>query len=191
MKRRIFASSIGVVLAGVSYACSDNPVRPPADVATITPRAAVTPPPEASLTVQVQVPASMRTAPFNVDRYLTVPPSFAVSVFARISGARFIAVAPNGDVLVSRPSSGSVSLVRPGANGADPSVFTWASGLYRPHDIVFHTISGTTYVYVAEADKIARYSYSDGGTTGQGRQVIISGLPNASSPELGGSYGHD
>ncbi|MEP6507027.1 MAG: PKD domain-containing protein [Gemmatimonadales bacterium] len=133
----------------------------------------------------------MATSPFNVDRYLTVPPNFAISVFARVGGARFMAVAPNGDVFVSNPGSGAVYLVRPGTGGADPTQFTWASGLYKPHDIVFATIGGTTYVYVAEADKIARYTYNASVTTGQERQVLISGLPNASLPELGGSYGHE
>ena len=102
-----------------------------------------------------------------------------------------MAVAPNGDVFVTNPGAGTVYLVRPGSGGADPAVFTWASGLYKPHDVVFASIGGVTYVYVAEADKIARYTYNSSVTTGQGRQVIISGLPNASTPELGGSYGHE
>ena len=179
MKRARLVRLSSVSLAGVAglYACSENPVETPAAASGLAPRAAVVPPPSASLTVKVQVPASMRSSPFNVDRFLTIPPNFNISVFARIGGARFLAVAPNGDLLVSRPGAGSITLVRPGVNGADPTYFTWASGLYRPHDIVFHTLNGTTYVYVAEADKIARYVYSSGGTTGQGRQVIISGLP--------------
>ncbi len=177
----------------VATACSDNPVRAPAsgDDMAFTPRAAVNPPPGASLTIKVDVPASMRSSPFNVDRFLTVPPNFTIAVFARVGGARFMAVAPNGDVFVSNPGAGAIYLVRPGAAGADPTTFTWASGLYRPHDIVFATIGGTTYVYVAEGDKVSRYTYSATSTTGQGRQVIISGLPNASSPGLGGAYGHE
>ncbi len=189
-------AAVAAVLCVNAVACNDDPsrsVNPAGETSIARPglRASVVSPPAASLTVQVTVPASMRSAPFNVDRFLTVPPNFAVSVFARISGARFMAVAPNGDVLVSNPGAGSIYLVRPGAAGADPTVFTWASGLYKPHDIVFATIGGTAYVYVAEADKVARYTYNDAITTGQGRQVIISGLPNASSPELGGSYGHE
>src|SRR5688500_17332829 len=165
------AGVVSLTVAGM-FACSDNPVRPQQDV-SLKPRAALNPPPGASLTVQVQVPVSMRTSPFNVSRFLTVPPNFAVSVFARVSGARFMAAAPNGDLLVSRPGSGSITLVRPGVNGADPTLFTWASGLYKPHDVVFHTLNGTTYVYVAEGDKIARYTYTLGQTAGQGRQIII------------------
>jgi glucose/arabinose dehydrogenase len=147
-------------------------------------------PPGASATVTVTVPVSMRTAPFNVTRSLIVPPGFSASVYARVPGARFMAVAPNGDLLVSNPGAGTVYMVRARA-GANPTVTPWASGLYKPHDIVFHTIGTQTYVYVAEGDKIARYSYTTGDSTGKSRQVVISGLPSASSPELGGSYGHE
>ena len=58
-------------------------------------------PPGASVTAPVQVPAALRTAPFDVSRSLTVPPGFTISVYARIGGARFMALAPNGDLLVA------------------------------------------------------------------------------------------
>lgn len=82
-------------------------------------------------------------------------------------------------------------LVRPGAQPGDPGVVTtFASGLRNPHDVVFHNINGTTYVYVAESHQINRYIYNFGDTTAHDREIIITGLPDASSPELGGSYGH-
>src|SRR5688572_24531134 len=129
-------------------ACSDDPARPVTGpgVDNLRIASAAVAPPAASLTVLVQVPASMRTPPFDVDRYLTNPPNFSISVYARIGGARFMAVTPNGDVLVSNPGAGSVRIVRPGVSGGDPTVSTWASGLNQPHDIVFHTLNGTTYV---------------------------------------------
>jgi hypothetical protein len=74
-------------------------------------------PPGASVSVRVQVPASMRTPPFDVDRYLRIPAHFNIAVYARISQARFMAVAPNGDLLVSQPSTGRVKLVRPKGAG--------------------------------------------------------------------------
>ena len=95
-----------------------------------------------------------------------------------------MAVAPNGDLLVSNPGAGIVSIVRPGVGGADPAVSTWASGLNQPHDIVFHTLNGTTYVYVSETDKVARYTYTSGDATGQGRQVVISALPGGGQHSL-------
>src|SRR5215211_563065 len=57
-------------------ACSDDAPRPVTGPGTDNLRIASTAvaPPAASLSVLVQVPASMRSAPFNVDRYLTIPP---------------------------------------------------------------------------------------------------------------------
>jgi hypothetical protein len=76
-------------------------------------------PPGASVSTLVTVPASMRSSPFNVNRNLTVPPNFSISVYARIGGARFMAVAPNGDLLVSHPGSGRVILVDWNGDGSD------------------------------------------------------------------------
>lgn len=166
-------------------ACTDDAPRPVMGPAAQSLRIAssVTAPPAASLSVLVTVPASMRTSPFNVDRYLTIPPNFSIAVYARVGAARFMAVAPNGDLLVSNAGS-TVYLVRPGVSGGDPTVSTWASGLNQPHDIVFHTLNGTTYVYVSETDKVARYTYTTGDLTGQGRQVIISSLPGGGGHPL-------
>ena len=44
---------------------------------------AVSSPPGASVSARVQVPASMRWAPFDVDRYLNVPPNFSIVVLIR------------------------------------------------------------------------------------------------------------
>jgi len=131
----------------------------------------------------------MRWSPFDTTRKLNVPPNVSVEVLARVGGARFLAVAPNGDIFVSQPYAGNVVIVRP-RTGQDPSYFTFASGLNLPHDIVFHKIGSTTYVYVAEADRIARYIYSSGDTVGRNREVVATGLPDSSLPELNGSYGH-
>ena len=132
----------------------------------------------------------MRAAPFNVNRYLTVPPDFTISVFARLSGARFLATAPNGDLLVSQPGAGKVLLLRQAGTG-DPAVFTFVSGLRRPHDIVFHTVGSTSYVFISETHQINRYTYTTGATTAGQRTIVVSNLPSSSSPELGGAYGHE
>jgi glucose/arabinose dehydrogenase len=167
-------------------ACMDDSARPVTGPNAQNLRIASTAvaPPAASLSVLVQVPASMRYAPFDVDRYLTIPPNFSIAVYARLVGARFMAAAPNGDLLVSNPGAGSIYIIRPGASGGDPTISTWASGLNQPHDIVFHTLSGTTYVYIGETDKVARYTYTSGDVTGQGRQVVISTLPGGGGHPL-------
>ena len=146
-------------------------------------------PPAASVSTVVQVPASMRTVPFDVTRSLVVPPGFAISVFARIPQARFMVVAWNGDLFVSQPAAGRVWLVRP-RPGNDPAVSIFVSGLRNPHDVVFAIVGGLKYLYVAESHQVNRYVYRDGDTVAGLREIIITGLPDASSSELGGSYGH-
>ena len=131
----------------------------------------------------------MRWTPFHVDRYLTVPPDFTISVYARVNQPRFMAVAPNGDLLVSQPTTGKVLLVRPNGGGA-PLISDFATGLSFPHDIVFHQIGTTTYVYITESHQINRYVYNAGDLTAHNRQIVVTGLPVASTPELNGTYRH-
>lgn len=137
----------------------------------------------------VAVPAAAASPPFDVPRSLTIPKGFSIRVFARVASARFMAVAPNGDLLVSSPDKGSITLLRPAANGM-PQRFVFASQLHHPHDIVFHTLNGKQYVYIAESNRIIRASYSTGQTSIGAIQNVVGSLPDASSPGLKGSYGH-
>lgn len=155
----------------------------------LMPAAAVNTPLGASVSTQVEVPISMRFAPFDTDRYLNLPPNFAIAVYARIDKARFMAIAPNGDLLVSQPSTGKVLLVRPNGSG-DPVITDFVTGLRNPHDIVFHTIGATTYVYISESHQINRFVYNLGDTTAHDRQIVVTGLPDNSTPELQGVYAH-
>lgn len=143
----------------------------------------------ASVSTRVSVPPSMSYSPFNIDRYLNLPLGFSISVYARVGGARFMAAAPNGDLFVSQPDAGKVMLVRPNPDG-DPSISEFATGLRNPHDIVFHTIGSTTYLYISESTQIDRYIYYSGDTAAHDRQVVVGGLPDASTPALHGSYAH-
>ena len=182
-----------LLLAALTLAAcrDDQSVAPTATDVPIAVRSAIAADaPGASATVNVTVPASMRSAPFNTARTLVVPPGFSAAVYARVPGARFMLALSNGDLLVSNPGAGTVYLVRP-RGSADPTVTAWASGLYRPHDLVLHTVGAQPYVYVAEGDRITRYAYTAGDSVGQGKETIITGLPSARSPELGGSYGHE
>ncbi|MDB5762575.1 MAG: sugar dehydrogenase [Herminiimonas sp.] len=145
--------------------------------------------PVASRSVRVAVPDGMNTSPFDVPRMLAVPQGFAIAVFARVDNARFMAVAPNGDLMVSNPEAGKVILLR--ANGkAAPRQFDFASGLQRPHDIVFHTSGKATYIYIAESNRIIRAPYTPGQTGIGAVQTVVANLPDASSKELKGHYGH-
>lgn len=143
----------------------------------------------ASKIVALQVPVGMDGPPFDVPRTLTVPPGFDIRIFARVPNARFMALAPNGDVLVSSPAAGTVTLLRPNGNAA-PTAFTFASGLSLPHGIAFLTVGAITYVYLAESNRIIRAPYIGGATAIGPIQVVVDNLPDASTPGLGGAYDH-
>lgn len=143
----------------------------------------------ASISTALQVPDALAAPPLNTSRSLQVPPGFGIRVWARVPGARFMALAPNGDVLVSVPSEGKIVLLRERANDV-PQVSDFASGLHNPHDMVFHTIGQQTYLYVAESNRVSRSVYRSGDTQRADSEVVVDDLPDDSTPELRGSYGH-
>lgn len=163
-------------------------------VAGGTPTASTGAPPSmlaaaASVVQPLEVPSALASGPFGSPRNLTVPPGFGIRVWARVPDARFMALAPNGDVLVSVPDEGKIVLLRERA-GDVPQAFDYATGLRNPHDMVFHRIGDTTYLYVAESHRVTRSVYQSGATTGGERAAVIADLPDDSTPELRGAYGH-
>jgi hypothetical protein len=80
-------------------------------VSTLTPSESATPP-GAQVPVKVAVPEQWRSSPFDRERVLTVPVGATISVVARVPGARFLVVSPNGDILVSQPRRGKIWLIR-------------------------------------------------------------------------------
>jgi glucose/arabinose dehydrogenase len=88
---------------------------------------------------------------------LTVPPGFAIDVFAdKVGSVRFMAIDPAGTLLVSEPSAGRV-LALPDKNGdgkAD-SVQTVVTGLDQPHGLAFHDGA----LYIAETSRVQRFAY--------------------------------
>lgn len=178
------------VLAAVP-ACSSAPApaAAPRAVSSTPPPTEAAAAPLSRATVIVTVPAALRQAPFDVPRQLTVPAGWTASVYARVPGARFL-TRLGGDHLVSRPSAGSVMLVRRQADGTGVAT-PWVTGLRKPHDVVVSRQGLATYVYVAETNRVVRYAWRPGDLTARSAQVVVSGLPDASSPELRGSYGHE
>jgi glucose/arabinose dehydrogenase len=139
----------------------------------------------AASAVPVNVAADLAAEPFDVPRELRVPAGFAIDVWARANNARFIAVAPDGDVLVSQPAQGSITLFRPRATGS-PEAITYARGLNQPHDMVFHVLNGRMYLYLAEANRVTRYEYQEDALALPSGQVIVKNLPTrrlAGEPE--------
>jgi glucose/arabinose dehydrogenase len=103
--------------------------------------------------------------------------------------ARFLAVTPDGRLLVSQPSTGRVLLVRRAAGGVG-QVSTFLTGLRLPHDLVIASLGGRTWLYVAESNRVRRYPYQPGDRSARPGQTVVANLPDASTPELRGAYAH-
>jgi glucose/arabinose dehydrogenase len=138
---------------------------------------------------RLEVPAALADPPFDNDRNLVVPPGFGIRLWSRVEGARFMAPAPNGDILVSVPGEGKIVLLRDRPNDV-PQVFDYVTGLRNPHDMVFHRIGEITYLYVAESNRISRSVYRPDETGRNTTEVVVDNLPDNSTPELQGNYGH-
>lgn len=172
----------GLALALV--ACSPDEPAAPAGTASSTtlPSGAAAVPALAGTAVRPL--AGTGTAPFDETRRLQAPPGWTVTVWARVAGARLLAWTPDGRLLVSRPRSGDVIELIPGQGQAPPAQRTLVSGLNQPHGLAF---AGDT-LYVAESDRVDGFTYRAGAVSG--RRVVVDGLPDAKSPELGGAYAH-
>lgn len=139
--------------------------------------------------VALEVPPALADGTFTSPHTLRVPPGYGIRLYARVPGARFLARAPNGDLLVSNPGAGTITLLRASADGPPQSI-PFASGLDHPHDMVFHVIGGTMWLYVAESTRVTRSAYNDGDNQREAATTVVAGLPDASLPELRGAYSH-
>ena len=186
--RRAFSSLVVIALlatgCGGPTATTATPSGSPVPSGSTAPTPAR--PPER---VPVEVPARLDDAPYDKPRQLTLPAGWKASVYARITKARFMSPTPSGDLLVSQPSTGRVWLVRRGGDGTGRAT-EFIGGLDRPHDIVFTELSGKTWVFISEADRVMRYPYTNGDTRAGRGEVVVDGLPSTSTPELGGQYAH-
>jgi glucose/arabinose dehydrogenase len=133
--------------------------------------------------VSVTVPAGLDAAPLDVPRQVLIPPGWTMSVFARVPSARLAAWAPDGTLLVSVPARGSVVRLVPDARGA-ATASVLLEGLNQPHGLTF---SGST-LYVAQSDRVDAYAYASGAATAP--EPVVTGLPDAKSPDLRGAYAH-
>lgn len=94
-----------------------------------------------------------------------VAKGFAVSIFAeKLSSARWMAVAPNGDVFLAEPTdnAGKITVLRDtnGDGKADARFTFLSSGIAYPHGLAFHD----GYLYVGGLKAIWRFAYKDGQT---------------------------
>src|SRR5262245_36823867 len=108
----------------------------------------------------------------SADMTLRVPPGFRATIFADgLTSARWLAVAPNGDVFLAEPDRegssadapgrGKITLLRDANNDGKAEIReTYAEGLKWPHGMAFSNGN----FYVADALGIYRYAYKDGDT---------------------------
>jgi len=104
-----------------------------------------------------------------------VPQGFAVSVFAQnLSNARWMAVAPNGDVFLAEPTrdGGKITVLRDsnGDGKADKTFTFLSSGFVYPHGLAFHD----GYLYVGDLRGIWRFAYTDGQTSAGKPEKVTS-----------------
>jgi glucose/arabinose dehydrogenase len=140
--------------------------------------------------VQVMVPVSQRKSPFNQDRYLQVPKGFKIAVLARLPRARFILSVTPSDTLVALPFAGKIVLVRENADGS-VRLIDFLEHLRKPQGMALWRGSQDSFLYVAESNRVIRMPFNPGSDAPGNPEVIIGDLPDGSSPELHGAYGHD
>ncbi len=86
------------------------------------------------------------------------PPGFAVSVFASgLFQPRWMEVAPNGDVFLSQPDEGKVSLLHDQGQGK-VLITTYARGFDGVHGLALHG----GFLYVADRKAVWRLPYREG-----------------------------
>jgi glucose/arabinose dehydrogenase len=176
--------TVGLALALTAACSSDEPAGFPPPAAGTVPASAPATKAPALATTTVRPLAGTEAAPFDRARRLQVPPGWTVTVWARVPGARLLAWAPDKRLLVSRPRTGDIVELAPGQGDAAPTQRTLVTGLNQPHGLAF---TGST-LYVAESDQVDGFRYAAGTVSGQ--RVVVGGLPDAKSPELGGAYAH-
>ena len=124
---------------------------------------------------------SSRTVPRPANWLPQVPKGFTISVFASgLIDPRFLALAPNGDVFVTEPGAGKITLLRD-ANGdrrAD-ATYTFARGFDRPHGVAFHDGA----LYVGDLNAVWKLGYTNGATMAGARTRITQ-------QSFGGKNGH-
>jgi glucose/arabinose dehydrogenase len=119
--------------------------------------------------VTLSVPSSLRSGTLSSPHQLEVPKGWKASVWARPSAARMEAVTPEGRLLVSEPSLGSVIELGGGKVATDESVVL--AGLESPQGLAFTKRGGGWVLYVGESDQIDAYPWHDGKV---GRQTVIA-----------------
>jgi glucose/arabinose dehydrogenase len=113
---------------------------------------------------------------------LIVPAGFEISVFASgLDDPRHMIEAPNGDILVSEPGAGKITILH--ANNK----YTFISGLYDPYGLAIHD----GFLYIGDEDAVVRVPYTPGATKATTRPQRITSLPTSGHVTRGVIFNRD
>jgi glucose/arabinose dehydrogenase len=113
-------------------------------------------PPRGFARVALRVPAANRA--FGRSHTLTLPRGWSAEVWALVPGARLETWTPEGDLLVSQPTNGTITELVPRARASQaPLERTLVSGLTNPQGMAFDRIGGSEVLYVAASHELDRY----------------------------------
>jgi glucose/arabinose dehydrogenase len=137
--------------------------------------------PKPGATQSASNPSRAIARPANAT--LKVPQGFQVNLFAeRLDNARWMTVAPNGDVFLAEPEDGKITMLRDANNDGVAEVRnTFVSGLASVHGIAFHGDS----LYATTPASIFRIPYKAGDTQASAQPARV-GAANS----LGDGAGH-
>lgn len=109
---------------------------------------------------------------------LKVPAGFKVSVFAsEVTGARLMAVSPDGVLYVARQPKGDVvALPDRDKDGKADKMEVVATNLVRPHSLAFHK----GFLYIATNPTVLKMKYANGKI--EGTPVKVVDLPVSTTP---------
>ena len=106
---------------------------------------------------------------------LKLPPGFKISVYASgLDDPRHMLQAPNGDVVLSEPGAGRITILRDANHdGIAEQRFTFASNLDEPYGLAFYD----GWLYIGNQNAVVRLRYAPGATQAGGAPQEVAPLP--------------
>ena len=147
---------------------------PSKPITTPTTAAASTEDPLTLGPVTIETTDATHQGVFATDRTINLPQGYHISVYALVSGVRWLEKTPDGTVYATSPSEGKV-YVLPDANkdGVADSVNVFADNLSGVHGIAFHDDA----LFVATEGQIIKLTDTNKDGVADQRDVLANDLP--------------
>lgn len=112
-----------------------------------------------------------------IGQRLSVPPGFSVSLYASgLEHARFLRFTTRGDLLLSQPRLGRISIVERTADGRVERVRPLVENLNQPHGIDWYD----GWLYIAETDALGRIRFDPATRATSGAfERLVTGIPSS------------